>query len=87
MNALVSYLERQSGQLAGRGVGEIGEPDAAEIERIVHITRLRDGLRIADWREFDHIIAALTAQPDVLAVTWAPPATWPRPLWGGAVRE
>lgn len=71
MNALVSYLERQSGQLAGRGVGEIGEPDAAEIERIVHITRLRDGLRIADWREFDRIIAALTAQPDVLAVTWA----------------
>lgn len=72
LNTLVSYLERQGGRgRAGRGIREIGEPDAAEIERIIDVARLRHGLRIADWREFDRIIAAIAAQPDVLAVTWA----------------
>ena len=71
MSALVSYLERQAGPEAGRCVGEIGEPDAAEIERIVHLARLRYGLRIADWGKFDRMIAALAAQPGVRAVTWA----------------
>ena len=71
MSALVSYLERQGGPGAGRGVGEIGEPDAAEIERIVHLARLRHGLRVADWGKFDRMIAALAAQSGVPAVTWA----------------
>lgn len=71
MNSLVAHLERQGGRAGERGIGEIGEPDAAEIERIIHIARLRHGLRIADWRELDRIIAALAAQPGVLAVNWA----------------
>jgi ATPase family associated with various cellular activities (AAA)/AAA lid domain len=67
LSALCSYLERQ----AGRGVGEIGEPDAAEIERIVHLARLRYGLAIGDWGAFDRMIAALAAQPGVRAVAWS----------------
>ena len=71
LNALVAYLERQGGRPeGGRGAGEIGAPDAAEIERIVDVVRLRHKLRV-DWREFDRIVAAISAQPEVLAVTWA----------------
>jgi hypothetical protein len=70
VNVLADCLERQSARPIGRPAGEITEPDAAEIERMVHLARLRDGLRIADWREFDRIIAALAAQPDVPAYMW-----------------
>jgi ATPase family associated with various cellular activities (AAA)/AAA lid domain len=71
VNVLAECLERQSARPIGRSAGEITEPDPAEIERMVHLARLRDGLRIADWREFDRIIAALAAQPDVPAYMWA----------------
>jgi ATPase family protein associated with various cellular activities (AAA)/AAA lid domain-containing protein len=70
VNVLVSCLERQSSRPGGRGAGEITKPDAAELERIVHVARLRDGLRIADWTEFDRVVAALAAQPDTPAYIW-----------------
>jgi len=70
VNVLVSCLERQSNRPGGPGAGEITKPDAAEIERIVHVARLRDGLRIADWTEFDRVVAALAAQPDTPAYIW-----------------
>jgi hypothetical protein len=70
VNVLVSCLERQSSRPGGHGAGEIAKPDAAEIERIVHVARLLDGLRIADWNEFDRVIAALAAQPDAPAYIW-----------------
>jgi len=75
MNALVSFMEQQGSRPHGRGVGEIGKPDAAEIERIIHVARLRHGLRIGDWGELSRIVAALAAQPGV------PAATWARRLW------
>jgi hypothetical protein len=67
LNALVSYLEQQGTRAHGRAVGEIGEPDAGEIERIIHIERIQHKLRIADWRELDWIVAALASQRGVLA--------------------
>jgi Cdc6-like AAA superfamily ATPase len=70
VNVLVSCLERQSNRPGDRGAGEITKPDPAEIERIVHVARLRDGLRIADWTEFDRVVAALAAQPDTPAYIW-----------------
>jgi len=70
VNMLVSCLERQSSRPGGRGAGEITKPDAAELERIVHVARFRDGLRIADWTEFDRVVAALAAQPDTPAYIW-----------------
>jgi hypothetical protein len=69
VSALVDCLERQRARPMGRG-GEIPEPDAAEIERILHLARLRDGLAIADWREFDRIVAALASRPDVPGYIW-----------------
>ena len=68
--SLVSYLDRQRTRRTARAVSEIGEPDAAEVERIVQVARLRHGLRIADWREFDRISGAMAAQQGVLAVIW-----------------
>ena len=70
MSALASYLERQGAAGQRGGVGEIGEPDAAEIERIVHRARLRHRLRVPDWGNFDRMIAALAVQPGVSASTW-----------------
>jgi hypothetical protein len=70
LTALVSYLERQNSRRTARGVSEISEPNAAEVGRLVQVARLRHGLRIADWRELDRIVAALAAQQGVPAVTW-----------------
>ncbi|HLK79682.1 MAG TPA: AAA family ATPase [Streptosporangiaceae bacterium] len=70
VNVLADCLERQTARPAGHLAGEIIEPDAAEIERMVHLVRLRDKLRIADWREFDRIVAALAAQRDVPGYVW-----------------
>jgi SpoVK/Ycf46/Vps4 family AAA+-type ATPase len=69
LSALVSYLERQGSRRTARAVTEIGEPDAAEIERIIQATRLLHGLRVS-WRELDKVAATLAAQQGVLAVTW-----------------
>jgi ATPase family associated with various cellular activities (AAA) len=71
LSALLAYLDRQRSRRIAQPVSEIGEPDAAEMERIIHVARLRHGLRVADWGEFDRITGALAAQQGVLAVTWA----------------
>jgi hypothetical protein len=70
MNGLISYLERQASRQTARSVTDIAEPDAAEIERIVQVIRLRDDLKIADWREFDRMATAIAAQRGVLARAW-----------------
>jgi SpoVK/Ycf46/Vps4 family AAA+-type ATPase len=68
--ALIPALERQRSRPVGGGSGEITEPDAAEIERVIHRARLLHGLRIADWNEFDKVVGALAAQPNVPARNW-----------------
>ena len=50
LSSLLSYLDRQRSRRTAQAISEIGEPDMAEIERIIHVARLRHGLRIADWR-------------------------------------
>ena len=70
LSSLQSYLDRQRSRRTAQAVSEIGEPDVAEMERIVHVARLRHGLRIADWAKLDRISAALAAQQGVPAVTW-----------------
>lgn len=70
LSGLASYLDRQRSRRTAQAVGEIGEPDAAEVERIIHVARMRHGLRIADWRELDRITRALAAQQGVLAGDW-----------------
>ncbi|KUJ67400.1 ATPase [Streptomyces albus subsp. albus] len=51
------------------GTFRIGYPQAAELERLIHAVRLREGLRIADWRELDPIVKAMAAHPGT-ARTW-----------------
>ncbi len=71
LSALLSYLDRQRTRRTAQAISEIGEPDTAEIERIIHVARLRHGLRVADWRDLDRISRALAAQEGVLTVTWS----------------
>jgi hypothetical protein len=73
-NVLVSCLERQRARPSGPSSGEIIEPDAAEIERIVQRARLKDSELMSPWRnwlEFDRNIAGIAAQPEVPAYIWS----------------
>ncbi len=70
LSALTSYLERQASRQTARAVTEIAEPDAVETERIIHVIRLEEGLRLADWEELDRLAMAMAAQPGVLAAIW-----------------
>ncbi|MET7848394.1 AAA family ATPase [Streptomyces avermitilis] len=40
----------------------VGYPDEAELHRLVQRLRLRDGLRIGDWRGLDTVVRAMAAQ-------------------------
>ncbi|OIJ62817.1 AAA family ATPase [Streptomyces mangrovisoli] len=53
------FLKGQREAQNGRGTIGIGHPEAAELERLVHVLRLREGLRIADWRELDPVLGAM----------------------------
>ncbi|MFG2995937.1 AAA family ATPase [Streptomyces sp. NPDC048340] len=67
---LLETFVRQQRDTPGRpGTGEIGYPQAPEVERLIHATRLRAGLRIADWRELAPIVRAMAGQP-VKTRTW-----------------
>lgn len=66
---LETFVNAQSAAPGGGATFRIGHPQAAELERLVHHVRLRQGLRIADWREFDPIVRAMAGQP-VKARTW-----------------
>ncbi|MES9524377.1 AAA family ATPase [Streptomyces capoamus] len=70
-DACVSYVESLHGYpgLAARLRRQatpsvrVGFPDEAELHRLVQRMRLRDGLRIRDWRELDGVVRAMAAQP------------------------
>ncbi|MFC0602488.1 AAA family ATPase [Streptomyces palmae] len=46
------------------GTLRIDHPQAAELERLIHAVRVRERLRIADWRELDPIVKAMAAHPE-----------------------
>ncbi|MFF4353629.1 AAA family ATPase [Streptomyces sp. NPDC001530] len=56
------FLNEQRHGTARRGSVGIGYPEAAELERLVQVLRLREGLRIADWRELDPVIRAMATR-------------------------
>ncbi|MEU7467695.1 AAA family ATPase [Streptomyces sp. NPDC044984] len=70
-DACVEYVESLHGYpgLAARLCRQatpsvrVGFPDEAELHRLVQRMRLRDGLRIGDWRELDSVVRAMAAQP------------------------
>ncbi|MFI5957825.1 AAA family ATPase [Cryptosporangium sp. NPDC051539] len=50
--------------------GQIGEPEADELARLISLVRLRDGLEIGDWNELPKLIAAAAAQREMGASGW-----------------
>ncbi|WP_405515332.1 AAA family ATPase [Streptomyces canus] len=66
---LETFVHDQRAAPGRGGTFRIGHPQAAELERLVHHVRLREGLRIADWQEFEPIVKAMAGQP-VKARTW-----------------
>lgn len=60
---LETYVRQQMDTPGRPGTARIGFPQAAEVERLIHATRLRDGLRIGDWRELAPIVRAMAGQP------------------------
>jgi SpoVK/Ycf46/Vps4 family AAA+-type ATPase len=48
----------------------IGTPLEDELARLVQVLRLRDGLRIGDWRELPTILRAMAAAPGVGVRDW-----------------
>ncbi|WP_405891024.1 AAA family ATPase [Streptomyces sp. NBC_00133] len=66
---LTTFVQEQRSAQDRGGAARIGYPEAAELERLIHELRLRRGLRIADWRELDPVVRALSAHPRK-ARTW-----------------
>nr|WP_308402139.1 AAA family ATPase [Streptomyces sp. RKAG293] len=61
---LLETFVRGQAALSGRpGTVRIDHPQGAELERLIHVARLRWGLRIEDWRELDSIVKALATHP------------------------
>ncbi|GGX73306.1 AAA family ATPase [Streptomyces hiroshimensis] len=60
---LDSFVTERRSAPGRSGTFRIGHPQAAELERLVHAVRLREGMRIADWRELDAIVKAMAADP------------------------
>jgi SpoVK/Ycf46/Vps4 family AAA+-type ATPase len=69
-DALRAFLDAQAERSTAASVARIGDPDPAEVERLVQAVRLRHGLRIGDWRELDRMVAVMAAQPAVGAGVW-----------------
>ncbi|GAA4959667.1 AAA family ATPase [Actinoplanes utahensis] len=59
MGTLQAFLSDH--RRSGGGISRIGQPDEAELTRLVHHVRISDGLRIGDWSRLARLITAMTA--------------------------
>ncbi|MCD9194385.1 AAA family ATPase [Streptomyces albireticuli] len=64
---LESYLHDQMRRPTGRSTARVGHPHAAEVERLVHLLRVREGLRVEDWGELPSLVRAMAAMPVALS--------------------
>jgi SpoVK/Ycf46/Vps4 family AAA+-type ATPase len=85
---LLAFLRGRPGGGRQRAVGRIGRPDEGELIRLVHRTRLHDGLAIADWTQLPRIVASMAARDDSIK-DWQLRLTrlGGRPLSGQVLRE
>ncbi|GAA4258543.1 AAA family ATPase [Dactylosporangium darangshiense] len=59
---LIAFLRAQA-DLGERGrMRRIGQPDDAELERLVQVVRVRHGLRLADWCEQPAVVRTMAAE-------------------------
>jgi replication-associated recombination protein RarA len=61
---LLAFLQGQHD--AARRNGRIGRPDERELIRLVHRTRLLEGLTLADWTELPRLVGSMAARTDSL---------------------
>ncbi|WP_250285215.1 AAA family ATPase [Frankia sp. CiP1_Cm_nod2] len=69
-STLAEFLDDQSQRRSGRACAQVGEPTAAELERLVHLVRLRHGLCVADWAEIPRLAAAMAGEGALGARRW-----------------
>ena len=54
----------------GHGTARVRPPDQAEMERLLHLMRCRQGFRLADWRQTGALARAMSSVPGELAKHW-----------------
>ena len=64
--ALLAFLRGRPGRRASRNIGRIGRPDEEELTRLIHRTRLREGLALSNWAELPRIASSMAARDESL---------------------
>jgi SpoVK/Ycf46/Vps4 family AAA+-type ATPase len=64
-------LAALAGRPGGAAVGRLGHADERELSRLVHVVRLRHGLRIGDWTALDHVVRVMAVQ-ELRVRNWRP---------------
>ncbi|NUT52074.1 MAG: AAA family ATPase [Saccharothrix sp.] len=64
-------LAASAGRPGGAAVGRLGHADERELARLVHVARLRHGLRIGDWTALDHVVRVMAVQ-ELRVRNWRP---------------
>ena len=59
---LLAFL--QGRRVGARQNGRIGRPDERELTRLVHRSRLREGLTLADWTQLPLLVGSMAARSD-----------------------
>ncbi|EIV94356.1 AAA family ATPase [Frankia sp. QA3] len=67
---LAEYLDVAASRRSAPVFGRVGEPPVAELERLVHLVRVRHGLRIDDWAGLPNTLAAMAAESEIGAARW-----------------
>ncbi len=60
----------QSRHGEARGTVRVPRPDEAELERLLHVMRVRQGFALADWRQAGPLARAMVSGPDELVHHW-----------------
>ena len=66
---LESFIAR-SRRGEARGTVRVPWPDEAELERLLHVMRIRQGFALADWTQAGALARTMVSVPDELAYRW-----------------
>jgi SpoVK/Ycf46/Vps4 family AAA+-type ATPase len=68
--ALENWIDGQRRRAENRATADIGYPDPAELERLIHVLRLTEALRLEDWRELPSLVRAMSASSSPRVKDW-----------------